>query len=537
MGALKKGLGDIYPVCRALLGSTLWERIQEEIGANNQVETLPDTLSRNRGGLEIPGYLPDLARIERAFFRAGIAEIPSTVESLCLNPTVQLVQIAWKNLPCFFSPTQERDVPLPEPGNELVVVWKSPGSVEIQLRTATKQDLLALKMVAEGISPGEAAAAANVQLSIVRAALDAAAHDGILLAPASKIQRDRLYFCRTEDSRSPDFFSASVFTLQWHITQDCDLHCKHCYDRSERKPLELASARKILEDLSLFCESKHVRGQISFSGGNPLLYPDVKELYREASERGFALAILGNPAPREQIESLISIEKPAFFQVSLEGLEEHNDRIRGTGHFERTMKFLNILRDLKIYSMVMLTLTKENMSQVIPLCEHLRDQANLFTFNRLAMVGEGANLGLPSPREYATFLENYIAASETNPVMGLKDNLMNIIFHEKGMKLFGGCTGYGCGAAFNFISVLPDGEVHACRKFPSQVGNIFHNSLIEIYDSGAARRYRQRSEGCDLCPIERVCGGCLAVTHGHGLDIFKERDPYCFIRRDTSRYS
>jgi selenobiotic family peptide radical SAM maturase len=536
MGALKKDLGDIYPVCRALLGPTLWERIQEEIGASNQVEALPDTLSRDRGRPEIPDYLPDLARLERALFSAGMAEVPSQVESLCLNPTVRLVQIAWKNLPCYFNPTQERDLPLPEPGNEVVVVWKNPGSVEVQVRTATKQDLLALKMVAEGISPGEAAAAANVQLSIVHAALDAAARDGILLAPASKIQRNLLY-CRTEGSRSPDFFSASVFTLQWHITQDCDLHCKHCYDRSERKPLGLASARKILEDLSLFCESKHVRGQISFSGGNPLLYPHVKELYREASERGFALAILGNPAPREQINSLISIEKPAFFQVSLEGLEEHNDRIRGAGHFERTMKFLHILRDLKIYSMVMLTLTQDNMSQVIPLCEFLRDQADLFTFNRLALVGEGANLNLPSPGEYATFLENYIAASQTNPVMGLKDNLMNIIFHEKGMKLFGGCTGYGCGAAFNFISVLSDGEVHACRKFPSQVGNIFHNSLIEIYDSEAAQRYRQRSEDCILCPIQHVCGGCPAVTHGHGLDIFKERDPYCFIRRDTSRYS
>ena len=34
------------------------------------------------------------------------------------------------------------------------------------------------------------------------------------------------------------------------------------------------------------------------------------------------------------------------------------------------------------------------------------------------------------------------------------------------MEPFGGCTGFGCGAAFNFMAVLPDGEVHACRKVP-----------------------------------------------------------------------
>jgi len=248
-------------------------------------------------------------------------------------------------------------------------------------------------------------------------------------------------------------------------------------------------------------------------------------------ERGFALAILGNPSPREQIEALIRIEKPVFFQVSLEGLEEHNDSIRGPGHFKRTLKFLGILRDLGIYSMVMLTLTKDNMGQILPLCETLRGLTDLFTFNRLAMVGEGANLSLPSPEEYAHFLKQYIAASEVNPVMGLKDNLMNIIFHERGEEVFGGCTGFGCGAAFNFISVLSDGEVHACRKFPSRVGNIFQNSLLEIYDSEAAGRYRQRPEACSMCPIRLVCGGCLAVSHGHGIDIFRERDPYCFINK------
>ncbi|MDH4233180.1 MAG: thio(seleno)oxazole modification radical SAM maturase SbtM, partial [Nitrospirota bacterium] len=336
---------------------------------------------------------------------------------------------------------------------------------------------------------------------------------------------------QTGDIHDPDFLSASIFTLQWHITQACDLHCKHCYDRSERGSLAFADALKILSDLSNFCRVKHVRAQISFSGGNPLLYPHFMELYREAAKRGFSLAILGNPAPRERIEALIRIEKPVFFQVSLEGLEEHNDRIRGIGHFKRTLAFLGTLRDLGIYSMVMLTLTKDNMSQILPLCETLRGLTDLFTFNRLAMVGEGVNLSLPSRKEYALFLEQYIAASEANPVMGLKDNLMNIIFHERGDEVFGGCTGFGCGAAFNFISVLSDGEVHACRKFPSRVGNIFQNSLLEIYDSKAAECFRQRPQGCSGCPIRLVCGGCLAVTHGHGIDISRERDPYCFINK------
>lgn len=43
----------------------------------------------------------------------------------------------------------------------------------------------------------------------------------------------------------------------------------------------------------------------------------------------FIIAILGNPASRDQIEKILDIKRPTFFQVSLEGLQKHNDTIRG----------------------------------------------------------------------------------------------------------------------------------------------------------------------------------------------------------------
>ena len=128
-----------------------------------------------------------------------------------------------------------------------------------------------------------------------------------------------------------------------------------------------------------------------------------------------------------------------------------------------------------------------------------------------------------------SFLENYLEASKENPVLGLKDNLINVLMHRKGIEPFGGCTGFGCGAAFNFLSVLPDGEVHACRKFPSPVGNVMTQSLEEIYDSSIARRYRSGCAECGPCSLHPVCGGCLACAFSHGPDVFEQKDPFCFI--------
>lgn len=87
----------------------------------------------------------------------------------------------------------------------------------------------------------------------------------------------------------------------------------------------------------------------------------------------------------------------------------------------------------------------------------------------------------------------------------------------------------GCGAAFNFVALLPDGQVHACRKFPSLIGNIHDRSLADIYDCPEAQRYRLGPASCRDCRIRHVCGGCLAVIDSAGLDWKQDRDPCCFI--------
>lgn len=329
---------------------------------------------------------------------------------------------------------------------------------------------------------------------------------------------DRLLFGRRCD----------LFTLQWHVTNACELRCRHCYDRSKRDTLDLDEARRVVRDLASFCRSKGVRGEVCLTGGNPFLYPRFEDLYRSVSDAGFPISILGNPVSAGEIDAIDRIRRPFFYQVSLEGLREHDDEIRGRGHFDRTIAFLDLLRERGIRSVVMLTLTRANLDQTIPLAEALRDRTDGFAFTRLSQVGEGASLDLPSPEEFAGFLERYLAAGRTNPILRYKEGLFNVLRRRAGRPLFGGCTGHGCGAAFNFVALLPDGEVHACRKFPSPVGNVRSATFEEIYDSQAAQEYRAGCRACRFCPLRRSCGGCMAVTFGRGLDPLRERDPHCF---------
>jgi selenobiotic family peptide radical SAM maturase len=176
----------------------------------------------------------------------------------------------------------------------------------------------------------------------------------------------------------------------------------------------------------------------------------------------------------------------------------------------------------------MVTLTGANLREVVPLGEVLRLLTCRMTFNRVSQVGEAVELEAAGREELEGFLVDYLAARRGNPVLGVKDNLLNIIRERHGRALFRGCTGSGCGAAFNFVALLPDGEVHACRKFPSPIGQVRELGLAAIYASAAAARYRAGSAGCQGCRLRKRCGGCLAVAHGQGLDPLQDRDPQCF---------
>ncbi len=515
---------NTFPQCRQQVSADTWRQL---VALAASPEDFAVAVQEKAAALELPPYLGELAVMEHsaAGLSADKTPVPRYAEKLIINPTLQLFDNSWKNLAFLLDGT--RKTPRPEHGKERVIAWKHPETTRVMIRPASRDDLLAMKIALEELDIAAVAQEGGVHASAVASVLIRALEEGLVVGPEPRVRRHY----RPEDYADIDhsFYAARIFSLQWHITQACDLHCRHCYDRNQYQSLSLEQEIGILDDLARFCAAHNVHGQVTFTGGNPLLHPNFETLYREASKRGFTLAILGNPASREQIERLLAIQPPAFYQISLEGLERHNDYIRGRGHFRRALSFLDMLRECNIFSMVMLTLTRDNMAEILPLAETLRHRTDLFTFNRLSTVGEGANLASADIAAYHSFLQDYIMAAADNPCLGLKDNLLNIVNHRQNLPLFGGCTGFGCGAAFNFITVLADGAVHACRKFPSPLGNILDNSLSEIYHSTEAERYRRGPDACNHCPIRPVCGGCLAVAHSHGVDVFKQKDPYCFF--------
>lgn len=343
------------------------------------------------------------------------------------------------------------------------------------------------------------------------------------------------------------------FILQWHLTAKCEQKCAHCYMRDERsykdeieKELSYKDCLKVLDDYLEMAEKLGAATSINFTGGDPLLKPEIFDLIRESTKRGVSVGILGNPnllTPR--IAKRLKNCGLVKYQLSLDGLEKTHDRLRGRkGLFKDTLRAIDVLQREDIRTLVMFTLSKENSGDLIKVIRLVAKLGvSLFDFARLVPIGSGAALKdqMIKPYEYREFLlhvlEEYkrLAEDGYQTYFGRKDHLWNLLYKELGLferplsedkdLIYGGCA-----IGNNLLSVLADGTIYACRRLPIKVGKVPEQSIRDIFfNSPELNKMRkiEKMEKCGQCELLRFCRGCPAVSFGVNGSYFAP-DPQCW---------
>lgn len=72
---------------------------------------------------------------------------------------------------------------------------------------------------------------------------------------------------------------AQYFAFQWHITEECDQRCKHCYIFAENackalKSMKWEDMQKVVENAEDFCRTFGRLPYFYITGGDPILHPD-----------------------------------------------------------------------------------------------------------------------------------------------------------------------------------------------------------------------------------------------------------------------
>lgn len=333
------------------------------------------------------------------------------------------------------------------------------------------------------------------------------------------------------------------FAVQWHIMDTCDQRCIHCYIYSEENLCFHAATRpeleRTLQEILSFCDGIGRRPYIYLTGGDPILHPDfwyLLDLFRRNSVR---FCIMGNPFHLNlEICREMRTAGCVKYQLSVDGLENTHDFFRKPGSFRETLEKTAVIRKSGMWCAWMTTVSKLNMReipQVIDLAA--ANHVDVYAIGRYCPTSMEKAYDPEThmtPQEYRDFLESCWEAYERNRGSGttfqLKDHLWTLFLYEKGIyRMPQDNRNTGCNCGRNHITILPDGDVYACRRMDSKIGNLKEHSLEDLWNSEQLNYYRRTEcmEKCAACPLKNVCRGCPAVTYGYTHN-FYGADPQCW---------
>ncbi|MEW5820352.1 MAG: radical SAM protein [Cyanobacteriota bacterium] len=331
-------------------------------------------------------------------------------------------------------------------------------------------------------------------------------------------------------NRKPKF--NEPFFLQWHITDKCNLKCKHCYRDDIKKDLEYNDMLDVLAQFKLLLKYINKKGRIQFAGGEPLLSDYLFDIVNEANKCDIPSRILSNGILiTEEISERILKSQIKYVQISIDGIESTHDQIRGAGSFKKSIQAAETLRSKGIEVTFNVTVSKLNISELEQIAEIASQYANRLGYHRLVPYGAGKSLEdqlIPPDlvREYFDLINNKIKPGYDDLEVVLRDPLWKPYFAPEAQCPFIG----GCSVAYNGICVESNGDVYPCRRMPVVIGNLTKESLIDIWESKIMRELRNRDKlkgNCKKCNLKWLCGGCRAIAYAVTNDYLQE-DIQCF---------
>ncbi len=332
------------------------------------------------------------------------------------------------------------------------------------------------------------------------------------------------------------------FHLQWHITERCNLSCKHCYFNKEFTKNEL-SFEQLTEifyqylEITEKWEIPRENNLISISGGEPLVREDLFDLLgllkKHRGKLRYGLMSNGTLITKPVAKKLKKLGIKAV-QISLEGVGETNDKIRGKGSFKKAERGIDMLINQGIAVLISTTITKENLTginELIGFC--IKKGINYLGIRRFVPIGRGKAIK-DKMLEPLQVRELYLSLLQKNRELqnkGIKLHIMfgcedSIIAQEKCYEP------HGCNAGYYSFSILPNGDVYACRRLPILLGNILKDGFYKIYyHSDAIKRIRasqKPSNACQNCEFWNKClGGAKCISYGY-FGSLNMPDPQCW---------
>lgn len=326
---------------------------------------------------------------------------------------------------------------------------------------------------------------------------------------------------------NPETFSFEVIktpknpvkTLILHTTYECNLRCKHCYINAGVKRQDEMDSKELSRIVREFGELGGLG--VDLSGGESFLKEGIEEVIQTARNQRLRTVILSNAVDLnpEQLKTVVPFIDG--IAVGLDGLYESNDKIRGKGSFDKTVKGLEKIAETGIELSLTTLITLENISQLVKFPEFISRYG-------------GRHWSLVMPRPSGRFsgeeekIERIYKLWDDAKVRGVLKELQEkshqykisiILDHilvpgakkrveETSKDFIYQIYNKGRACWDNTLTIMPNGDVKCCLFFDGQIyDNVRNKSLREVYESSKREMALKGFLGypADKCPfLEKV---------------------------------
>ncbi len=349
----------------------------------------------------------------------------------------------------------------------------------------------------------------------------------------------------------------------FNCTRRCNLRCAHCYsasaDATGTGELSTGQAKALLDDLAGFgCPV------VLFSGGEPLLRPDILELVAHARAGGLR-AVLSTNGTRidAALADRLAEAGLSYVGVSLDGLEATHDRFRGQGGaFGAALAGIRACRDRGVKVGLRMTVTRHNVHEVPGIFDLIeREGIPRVCFYHLVYTGRGAELAGDDLSHPATraLLDTLMDRTRRLHEAGRPVEVLTVDNHADGPYVYlrllredparaaealallrmnrGNSTGHAIGC------VSWNGDVHPDQFWRDKVlGNVLQTPFSRLWGDQAPpllRALRDRKEHllgrCRRCRWLDVCNGNFRARAEAATGELWGDDPACYLTDEEIR--
>ena len=338
----------------------------------------------------------------------------------------------------------------------------------------------------------------------------------------------------------------------WEVTGACNLRCIHCHATSglaASDELTTDEGKRLIDQLAAQSEFR----TLIYTGGEPLVRPDIFELLRHSQKAGLANIIATNGTLiDEEMAFRLKDHGVVCNAISFDAARSSvHDMVRNKpGSFDLAQRAVEATKKAGILLQINTTAMEYNMPYLPELIDFADSTgAGIMLMYQLVAVGRGEKIEKATLKKSANrYLSELISQKQKTaktiiePVAG--PQYWPYLLEKRGINggpalKFAEKVFHGCAAARGFVYIKANGDIWPCPFVEVSGGNIRKKSFFEIYRKSKLfedLRHREENLGglCGECQYKKVCGGCRGRAHAYSGDYLAE-DPRCFVREKAKQ--